>query len=72
MRISTPAGSFHAPKHEADRVQAMDDAELLAAVKVDGMVDPFALTEAVTRGIWRDERPARAGGIAHQMQRMGA
>lgn len=72
MRISTPAGSFHAPKHEADRVQAMDDAELLDAIHVGGMVDPFALTEAVTRGIWRDKRLARAGGIAHQLKRMGA
>ena len=71
MHIPTPVGPMQVPQHEADRVQAMDDAELLGAVHVNGMVDPFALTEAVTRGIWRDKRPQRAGGIAHQMRRMG-
>jgi hypothetical protein len=54
MFINTPAGKFEVPKWEADRLAAMTNEEVNAAVKVGKMVDPFALTEALRRGIWRN------------------
>ena len=71
MDINTPAGKFAVPKWEAERLTVMSDNELRAAVKVGGMVDPFALTEALKRGVWQDERPARGCTMADHFKRMG-
>ena len=70
MYINTPVGKFRVPQHEVDRLVAMSNDEVLAAIDVSGFIDPFALHEAMARGIWRDSRPAPGCTMAEQIERM--
>lgn len=59
--IPTPVGNMAVPSWEAKRLAELSDEQVLAEVHQGPFVDPFAIGEAIRRGILHklDENPKR-------------
>lgn len=74
LTINTPAGLVSALPSQAERINAMSDAELIASVDAARPADPFEFQEIFNRGLYSqtadEKRRRRRRGLCETLAKL--